>query len=34
VLYTIWRYRQLRRAQRLGVSIAEIVGPAPSWARD
>jgi Cu(I)/Ag(I) efflux system membrane protein CusA/SilA len=33
VLYTIWRYRQLRRAQRLGVPIAEIVGPPPAWAR-
>jgi copper/silver efflux system protein len=26
VLYTIWRYRQLRRADRLGVPIAQIVG--------
>jgi Cu(I)/Ag(I) efflux system membrane protein CusA/SilA len=34
VLYTIWRYRQLRRAQRLGVPIEHIVGPAPNWARD
>ncbi|HET7505556.1 MAG TPA: efflux RND transporter permease subunit [Kofleriaceae bacterium] len=34
VLYTIWRYRQLRRAQRLGVPIEDVVGPAPSWARD
>jgi Cu(I)/Ag(I) efflux system membrane protein CusA/SilA len=34
VLYTIWRYRQLRRAQRLGVPIEEIVGPPPAWARD
>jgi Cu(I)/Ag(I) efflux system membrane protein CusA/SilA len=33
VLYTIWRTRQLRRAQRLGVPIATIVGEAPSWAR-
>jgi Cu(I)/Ag(I) efflux system membrane protein CusA/SilA len=33
VLYTIWRTRQLRRAQRLGVPIATIVGKAPSWAR-
>jgi Cu(I)/Ag(I) efflux system membrane protein CusA/SilA len=33
VLYTIWRYRQLRRAQRLGVSIEAIVGPPPPWAR-
>jgi len=33
VLYTIWRTRQLRRAQRLGASIADIVGEAPSWAR-
>jgi Cu(I)/Ag(I) efflux system membrane protein CusA/SilA len=33
VLYTIWRTRQLRRAQRLGVSLASIVGPPPTWAR-
>jgi Cu(I)/Ag(I) efflux system membrane protein CusA/SilA len=33
VLYTIWRHRQLRRAQRLGVSIEAVVGPAPRWAR-
>jgi Cu(I)/Ag(I) efflux system membrane protein CusA/SilA len=33
VLYTIWRHRQLLRAQRLGVSLESIVGPAPSWAR-
>ena len=33
VLYTIWRHRQLRRAQRLGVSIEAVVGPPPTWAR-
>jgi Cu(I)/Ag(I) efflux system membrane protein CusA/SilA len=33
VLYTIWRARQLRRADQLGVPIAEIVGAGPSWAR-
>jgi Cu/Ag efflux pump CusA len=33
VLYTIWRTRQLKRAQRLGVPIASVVGEAPSWAR-
>lgn len=33
VLYTIWRHRQLRRAQRLGVSVEAVVGPAPRWAR-
>ena len=33
VLYTIWRVRQLRRADRLGVPIAELVGRGPSWAR-
>jgi Cu(I)/Ag(I) efflux system membrane protein CusA/SilA len=33
VLYTIWRHRQLRRAQRLGVSLDAVVGPAPRWAR-
>ena len=34
VLYTIWRHRQLRRAQRTGKSLAALVGPPPSWARD
>jgi hypothetical protein len=29
----IWRHRQLKRAQRTGVSLASIVGTAPSWAR-
>jgi len=33
VLYTIWRYRQLQRAERLGVSIEAVVGPPPRWAR-
>jgi Cu(I)/Ag(I) efflux system membrane protein CusA/SilA len=33
VLYTIWRHRQLRRAQRTGVPIETIIGPPPSWAR-
>jgi Cu(I)/Ag(I) efflux system membrane protein CusA/SilA len=33
VLYTIWRTRQLRKAQRLGIPIASVVGKAPSWAR-
>jgi Cu(I)/Ag(I) efflux system membrane protein CusA/SilA len=33
VLYTIWRARQLRRAQRLGVPLETIVGPPPAWAR-
>jgi Cu(I)/Ag(I) efflux system membrane protein CusA/SilA len=33
VLYTIWRHRQLLRARRRGVSIEEVVGPAPPWAR-
>jgi Cu(I)/Ag(I) efflux system membrane protein CusA/SilA len=27
VLYTIWRYRQLRRAQRLGVPLADLLEP-------
>jgi Cu(I)/Ag(I) efflux system membrane protein CusA/SilA len=31
VIYTIWRYRQLRRAERLGVSIEQVVGAAPAW---
>jgi len=33
VLYTIWRHRQLKRAQAAGVPIAEVVGRPPSWAR-
>jgi Cu(I)/Ag(I) efflux system membrane protein CusA/SilA len=33
VLYTIWRHRQLRRAQRTGVPIAAIVGTVPPWSR-
>jgi Cu(I)/Ag(I) efflux system membrane protein CusA/SilA len=33
VVYTIWRDRQLRRARRLGVPVATIVGAMPSWAR-
>jgi Cu(I)/Ag(I) efflux system membrane protein CusA/SilA len=33
VLYTIWRARQLRSAQRRRVAIAGIVGVAPAWAR-
>ena len=32
VLYTIWRYRQLRQAQRRGVPIEQIVGAVPAWA--
>jgi Cu(I)/Ag(I) efflux system membrane protein CusA/SilA len=34
VLYTIWRHRQLLRAQRTGRSLADVVGPPPSWALD
>jgi Cu(I)/Ag(I) efflux system membrane protein CusA/SilA len=33
VLYTLWRHRQLRRAARAGRPLAEILGPAPPWAR-
>jgi Cu(I)/Ag(I) efflux system membrane protein CusA/SilA len=33
VLYTIWRYRQLKKAQRLGVPLERIVGTLPAWAR-
>ena len=33
VLYTIWRAHQLRRARRLGLPIAAIVGRTPAWAR-
>ena len=31
VLYTIWRYRQLRRAQRTGMPLETIVGAVPKW---
>ena len=34
VLYTIWRTRQLQRAERAGRPLVEIVGKAPGWARD
>ena len=33
VLYTIWRHRQLRRAQRLGVPVEVVVGKPPPWAQ-
>lgn len=33
VLYTIWRCRQLRRAQDTGVLIEAVVGAVPAWAR-
>jgi copper/silver efflux system protein len=33
VLYTIWRHRQLLRAQRTNTPLATVVGPAPAWAR-
>ena len=33
VLYTIWRYRQLRRAQLVDAPIASVVGAVPAWAR-
>ena len=32
VLYTIWRYRQLRRSQRTGIPLEALVGPVPAWA--
>jgi Cu(I)/Ag(I) efflux system membrane protein CusA/SilA len=31
VIYTIWRSSQLRRARRLGVPLATIVGTVPAW---
>ena len=34
VLYTIWRVSQLRKAERLGKPLAEIVGAVPAWARN
>jgi Cu(I)/Ag(I) efflux system membrane protein CusA/SilA len=33
VLYTIWRHRQLLRAQREGVPLESIIGAVPGWAR-
>ena len=33
VLYTIWRHRQLLRAQRNGGTIEAEVGAVPAWAR-
>jgi Cu(I)/Ag(I) efflux system membrane protein CusA/SilA len=33
VLYTIWRNRQLRRAQKSGTPLAAIVGTPPPWAQ-
>ena len=33
VLYTIWRYRQLRRSQRTGTRLDAIIGTVPAWAR-
>jgi Cu(I)/Ag(I) efflux system membrane protein CusA/SilA len=33
VVYTIWRCRQLARAARSGLPLAELVGPAPPWVR-
>ncbi len=33
VLYTIWRYRQLRLSQRASTPLALIVGAVPAWAR-
>ena len=34
VVYTIWRCRQLREAERRGVSLESMVNPAPAWARE
>jgi Cu(I)/Ag(I) efflux system membrane protein CusA/SilA len=33
VLYTLWRQHQLRRAQRRGVPLAQVIGCLPAWAR-
>jgi Cu(I)/Ag(I) efflux system membrane protein CusA/SilA len=33
VLYTIWRYRQLLRARRVGLPLEKVVGRIPFWAR-
>jgi Cu(I)/Ag(I) efflux system membrane protein CusA/SilA len=33
VLYTLWRQRQLTQAQRRGVSLEQVIGRVPGWAR-
>jgi Cu(I)/Ag(I) efflux system membrane protein CusA/SilA len=33
VVYTVWRDRQLREAERRGCPLSDVVGPAPPWAR-
>ena len=33
VLYTLWRHRQLRSAQRTGRPLSDVVGDGPPWAR-
>jgi Cu(I)/Ag(I) efflux system membrane protein CusA/SilA len=33
VIYTMWRFRQLRQAQRAGVSIETVAGTMPGWRR-
>ena len=33
VLYTIWRHRQLLRAQRSNTPLSKIVGAPPAWAK-
>ena len=33
VLYTLWRQRQLSRAQKMGVPLQQICGAPPPWAR-
>lgn len=33
VVYTLWRNRQLERALRRGVPLAEVVGKVPAWSR-
>jgi Cu(I)/Ag(I) efflux system membrane protein CusA/SilA len=33
VVYTIWRHRQLLRAQREGIPLETVVGAPPGWAR-
>jgi hypothetical protein len=32
VLYTVWRHQQLKRAQRAGRTLEEVLAPAPAWA--
>ena len=34
VLYTMWRFRQLKQAAHLGLPLEAVVGSMPAWARE